>query len=435
MQSVIQELLNAFRGNTGWILGLVLLVVLTLYAATLWLGSVWRLYSERRQASLAQQRLWLQIELAKTQIREAGLDNGPWNGMRKFQVSKKEVECDGVVSFYLSPHDGKLPLPTFKPGQYLTFHLNIPGQAKPVIRCYSLSDSPTKQDYYRVTIKKVCPTADQPGVTPGLASCHFCDSVQIGDILDVKAPNGHFYLDMAEESPVVLISGGVGITPMLSMLNAIIDTGSRREVWFFHGARNSADHIQKVYLEKLAAEMPTLRLHNCYSRPAPADVSGRDFQHASRLTIDVLKATLPSSNYDYFLCGPGAMMKGITDGLAAWGVPKKNVHYEAFGPATPQSITPKPSASETLILSKLEVKFERSGKLCRWNPESPSLLDFAEANGIQIEAGCRAGNCGTCLVAVKSGEVDYVMAAGAGPEARSCLVCIAKPKTNLVLDA
>src|SRR5690606_27530064 len=126
----------------------------------------------------------------------------------------------------------------------------------------------------------------------------------------------------------------VGITPMLCMLNAIVQSGSQREVWFFFGARNRAEHIQKEYLEKIASERENVRLHVCYSRPGPEDVQGKDYQHAERVSAELFKRVLPSSNYDYFICGPGAMMKSITDGLKEWGVPDKNVFFEAFGPAT-----------------------------------------------------------------------------------------------------
>ena len=434
LQHLIHQLQVAWVENTGLVIGSVLVGLLIVYAATLWIGALQRLYFERQQRALTRERLYLAIQAAKAQFKEASQISLLWSGYRKFQVVKKVPECDGVESFYLAPHDGRA-LPPFKPGQYLTFQLNVPGEGKPVVRCYSLSDSPVRKDYYRVTIKKVCMVSGQPESKPGIASCHFCDRIQTGDILDVKAPNGHFFLDMSEESPVVLISGGVGITPMLSMLNAVIESGSRREVWFFHGARSRADHIQKEHVEKVVAEHENVRLHICYSRPEKTDVLGRDYQHTSRLTIDVLKQVLPSSNYDYFLCGPGPMMNGVTEGLTEWGVPNKNIHFEAFGPATVKEKTPTPTASETSMLKRLRVTFGKSNKTLQWNPESASLLDFAEANGIRIESGCRAGSCGSCLVAVKSGEVDYVVPPEALPEDRSCLTCICKPKGDLVLDA
>jgi ferredoxin-NADP reductase len=259
--------------------------------------------------------------------------------------------------------------------------------------------------------------------------------VKEGDILDVKAPGGHFFLEMSEEKPVVLISGGVGITPMLSMLNAIVAAGDKREVWFFFGARNRSEHIQKEYLEKIDAEYDNVNLRVCYSRPGPDDVLGRDYHHAGHVGIDLLKQLLPSNNFDYFICGPGPMMKGVTDGLAAWGVPDKNVHFEAFGPATVKKAAPVLTPHETDVLATAKVTFGRSGKTCHWNTAAASLLDFAEENGIKIDAGCRAGNCGTCLVAIKSGEVKYLTEHGAPAETGSCLTCICKPRGDLVLDA
>jgi len=153
-----------------------------------------------------------------------------WNGTRKFLVSKKVLEAKDQCSFYFSPHDGR-KLPPFEPGQFLTFRLDIPGQKKQTIRCYSLSDSP-KSDYYRCTIKRVPPPRDSDH-EPGLSSNYFHDFVEEGKILDVRAPGGHFYLDTKRQTPVVLIGGGIGLTPVLSMVNHIIDTGSKRETWFF----------------------------------------------------------------------------------------------------------------------------------------------------------------------------------------------------------
>jgi len=433
MQSLIQQIQSGFGGNVGLLIGYVLLGLLGIYAASLCYGTLRRLAFEREQQSLERQRLKIEIQAAKAKTKEVEQIKLVWNGFRKFQVVKKVCECEDVHSFYLAPHDGR-PLPQFKPGQYITFQLNLPGQNKPVIRCYSLSDS-HRPDCYRVTIKKALPPPDCVGAKCGIASSYFCDAVKTGDILDVKAPSGHFFLDMSEEKPVVLISGGVGITPMVSMLNAIVETGQKREVWFFFGARNRKEHILKEHLEKIAAEHDNVRLHVCYSKPGKEDVKGRDYQHEGRVSVDLFKELLPSNNYDYFLCGPGAFMKSITDGLAAWGVPDANVHFEAFGPASVKKAAPPQSASDTMMLSKITVTFGKSNKTHHWDPSLSSLLEFAEARGVKIDAGCRAGNCGTCLVAIKSGEVEYLASQGASAETGSCLTCICKPKTNLVLDA
>lgn len=429
----MQETQLVLGGNAGLFLGYLLLGLLALYAASLCFGTFRRLAFEREQQSLARQRLKAEIQVAKARSAEVEQIKLVWNGYRKFQVVKKVCECDDVNSFYLAPHDGR-PLPQFKPGQYVTFQLNLPGQSKPVIRCYSLSDCP-RPDLYRVTIKKALPPTDCPEAKCGIVSSYFCDTVKTGDILDVKAPSGHFFLDMSEEKPVVLISGGVGVTPMVSMLNAIIESGQKREVWFFFGARNRREHILKEHLEKMAGGHENVRMHVCYSKPGKDDVKDKDFHHEGRVTVDLFKQLLPSNNYDYFLCGPGAFMKSITDGLAEWGVPDANVHFEAFGPASVKKAAALPSVSDTMMLSKITVTFGKTNKTHHWDPSISSLLEFAEARGIKIDAGCRAGNCGTCLVAIKSGEVEYLTSQGASAETGSCLTCICKPKSNLVLDA
>lgn len=269
-----------------------------------------------------------------------------------------------------------------------------------------------------------------------MGSSFFCDSVKEGDILDVKAPNGHFFLDLEKPRPVVLISGGVGVTPMVSMANALVESGDKREVWFFFGARNSRDHMFKDYMAELVAKHPHVRVHVCYSKPLPADVKGSDYQHESRVSVALFKELLPSNNYDYFLCGPGPFMETITDELRAWGVPDSWVHYEAFGPASVKKAAPPEIKSLNQgPISSIEVTFSKSGQSAMWDSACSSLLELAEGVGIKIDAGCRAGNCGSCLVAIKSGEVEYLGGHGADVEQGSCLACICKPKGKLVIDA
>jgi len=433
MQSFIDKFQSAVSGELGLTLAFLLLGALTAQVLLLLLSSLRRSFYEREQHRLSRQRLQLQVKAAMSQSREAEQIKMLWNGYRKFRVARKVLECADVYSFYLSPHDGK-PLPAFKPGQYLTFQLDLPGRDKPLIRCYSLSDCASRPEYYRVTIKRAAAPPDKPDLLPGLASTFFSDHVREGEILNVKAPGGNFFLDMGKPTPVVLISGGVGITPMLSMANAIIESGDKREVWFFFGARNRGEHIQKEHLEKLAAANDNFHLHICYSKPAPDDQLDRDYQHAERVSVELFKKLLPSNNFDYFICGPGAFMKSITDGLEAWGVPDANVFFEAFGPATVKKAAPVVPAVESSAPS-LQITFSRTGKVCAWKPTLGSLLDLADEHGIKIDSGCRAGNCGTCLVAIKSGAVDYVTEHGADAESGSCLTCICKPRSNLVLDA
>lgn len=430
--TLIDSLRQAAGGSLSFAIGFALLAGMLLWLALEILRSLLRLAGERRQQRVALEKLRAQLAETRLRCREAEQAQSGWNGIRKFTVARKVEECEDVNAFYLKPHDGR-PLPVFKPGQYLTFQLDLPGRDKPLIRCYSLSDSP--KDYYRVTIKKEKAPPDKSGVPPGAGSSYFTDVVQAGDILNVKAPAGHFFLDMAKINPVVLIAGGVGITPMLCMANAIAACGSKREAWFFFGVRNRREHIHKAELEKLAGENENIHLHVCYSKPGEQDVKGRDYHHEGRVGIELLKELLPSNNFEYYLCGNGAFMKSITDGLEAWGVPDKDVHFEAFGPATVKKKAVAPTVEETTHLAKINVTFGRSGNTFRWEPSAENLLEFARSQGVKIDSGCCAGSCGSCAVAIKSGKVSYLKTPDAPPEAGTCLTCVCRPKSDLVLDA
>jgi ferredoxin-NADP reductase len=432
--TLIDSLRQASGGSLSFAVGFALLAGLLAWLALEIFRSLLRVAGERNQQRVTLENLRAQLAETRLRCREAEQAQSGWNGIRKFAVVKKVSECEDINAFYLKPHDGR-PLPAFKPGQYLTFQLDLPGRDKPLIRCYSLSDSPHQKDYYRVTIKKEKAPPDKPGVPAGAGSSFFADLVQEGDILNVKAPTGHFFLDMTQSNPVVLIAGGVGITPMLCMANAIAASGSKREAWFFFGVRNQREHIHKAELEKLAAENDNIHLHVCYSKPGEQDVQGRDYHHEGRVGIELLKELLPSNNFEYYLCGNGAFMKSITDGLEAWGVPDKDVHFEAFGPATVKKKTVAPTVAETTHLAKINVTFGRSGNTVRWEPAAENILEFARAQGVKIDSGCCAGSCGSCAVAIKSGEVDYLKQPDATPEAGTCLTCVCRPKNDLVLDA
>ena len=418
-----------------------LFAVLFLGVVTIYTGSWALMYNRRtllarRSHEHQQELLRAQIDLIADRRRmEREKTDLSWNGFRKFEVHRKQIEADGVCSFYLAPHDRK-DLPPFEPGQFLTFDLPVPGQPKNIIRCYSLSDSPNHPDYYRVSIKRVPPPRDQPDLPPGLSSNYFHDNLEEGDILDVKAPSGHFYLDMSSHKPVVLIGGGVGLTPVLSMLNAIVEAGSQRETHFFYGVVNGKDHAFKEHLHQIALENQNVHLHVCYSKPADDDVLGEDFQHDGRVGVPLFKELLDSNNYEYYLCGPPPMMNSVVGDLGEWGVPEKNIHFEAFGPASVKKPKDDAPADPAATSVSYEVSFARSNKKVTWTPEAGSLLELAEDNGINaINSGCRAGNCGSCITAIKKGEVDYVNEPGSPPEDGSCHACITVPKSNMEIDA
>jgi ferredoxin-NADP reductase len=429
---MLEKTIRLITDHPAHAAGLLILGGLAIEVCILIATGIGRILGDRRRSALQCRKLEVEIERAKLQIKGADEAKSAWNGVRKFSVTQKVMECGDTYSFYLKPHDGKA-LPQFKPGQYLTFQLNVPGLGKPLVRCYSLSDC-AKRTHYRVTIKR-CPPAEG-GHPPGVGSSYFCDHVKVGDILDVKAPNGHFFLEMEKERPVVLISGGVGVTPMVSMANALLEAGSTREIWFFHGARNSSDHMFKNYMQ-LLADNKNVHVHVCYSKPSGSDAKGSDYHHERRVSVDLFKELLPSNNYEYFLCGPGAFMESITEDLRKWGVPDEWVHFEAFGPASVRRAA-KPEAKVAVTFPPfggLEVTFARSGKKVEWQGGGRSILELAEEARIKIDAGCRAGNCGSCLVAIKSGKVEYITAHGADVEEGSCLACICRPASALVIDA
>ena len=396
-----------------------------------------RLRQQQEQDRLSADLLRQQIDTAKRDRQTSAL---AWNGYRKFVVDRKVEEAAGVCSFYLVPHDHK-PLPPYRPGRYLTFRLNIPGREKPVIRCYSLSDHP-RPECYRITIKRVASPPKAPTAPPGLVSNYFHEQIGEDDILDAQAPRGHFVLDPDKERPAVLIAGGVGVTPLLSMVNSVVEAQSGREILFFYGVRNRAEHAFKEHLEDLTQQHANVRLVVCYSQPTEQDEEGegRDYDHHGWVNVELIRSYLQTTNYEFFICGPPPMMETLTHQLTQWGVAKRDIFTEAFGPATVSkafghSHAAAPAAAGEPQEAVDQVTFAKTGKTCRWKSEAENLLDFATANGVEIESGCRAGNCGTCVVAVKQGSVTYLTEHGAEIAEGTCLTCIAAPNGDVVLDA
>jgi uncharacterized protein len=354
-----------------------------------------------------------------------------WSGLRSFRVARKELEdaAQSICSFYLAPEDGQ-PLPSFLPGQFLTFRLDLPTEQ--IIRCYSLSDAP-RPDYYRVSIKRV-PAPAGSDVPPGRSSNYFHDHVAVGSTLQVRAPGGHFHIDRSD-TPVVLIGGGIGITPMFAMLNWSLAEQPGREVWLFYGVRNGREPALKGQLEALAAAHPNFRLRFCFSDPLPEDQAGRDYHHRGRVDVSLLRMELPLKPYHFYICGPTPMMESLVAALEDWGVPDARIHFEAFGPA---SIKRRPTvavAEAPAAQSDIVVTFAKSGKQLPWHPASGSLLEFAEANGIRVDSGCRAGGCGTCQTTIQAGEVGYRNPPDFDPEPGNCLLCVCTPKTSVTLEA
>lgn len=215
----------------------------------------------------------MRAELAAVAGRsKADRKDGGWSGVRKFVVAQRVQEGSDVCSFHLKPHDGKC-LPAFSPGQYLTFNLRIARTDEPVIRCYSLSDA-AGPDAYRVSMKRVPAPGGCSDIPAGLGSNHFHDASRKGDILDVKAPSGHFPLDGTNSRPLWLLSAGIGLTPVLSMLLHSTRARSDREVWFSHGGRQARELIQTEALRRIARDHPNVRLKICVRDALPEEHAG-----------------------------------------------------------------------------------------------------------------------------------------------------------------
>ncbi len=416
-------------------LGIVLVALIALQALLYFYSSLRSVLYARAYQKLNLQALRTRVlaEVKQEQLTQE-VAASTWSGFRKFRVRRIIDEARDIKSFYLVPHDGK-PFPRFQPGQYLTFNLKRRESEKPLVRCYSLSDSPFQKDHYRISIKRLDPPPNTVDIEPGLSSNFFHREVAEDDIVDVKAPSGNFTLDLSRNKPVVLIGGGIGVTPMLSMLEGICETESNRECWLFYGIRNSGEYIMRDRIKGLVTQNEDVHAEICFSNPTDDDAIGIDFHHNGRVTIDLLKSKLPSNNYEFYICGPGPMMESLTTGLKEWGVPNQDIRFESFGPASIKKTTEASRAGDLAPEKQLEIEFSKSSKSVSWDGSYSSILELAEAHNITIESGCRAGSCGTCLTALKQGEVEYIEEPGTLPESSSCLACISIPKSKLILDA
>jgi ferredoxin-NADP reductase len=365
-----------------------------------------------------------------------------WQGLRAFRVTKREDEdtARSQCSFHLQPVDAA-PLPAFRPGQFLTFTLEAAAPSpdaatatRAVTRCYSLSDAPDPT-HYRVTIKRVPAPPDHPEYSPGLASNHFHDRVQVGDMLEVKAPGGLFFIDPNPDASVVLIAGGIGITPMMSMLRWCTEKQPERAVHLFYGVRSRSDHAFKRVLEELAAAHAAFKLNVVYSSPTADDVPGHDYQHVGHIDLALLRRTLPQGRHQFYVCGPPPMMRSLVPALREWGVQADDIHFEAFGPASVRSTGPVSNEPAVASSASVEVRFSRAGRTLVWDGQDANLLDFAERHGLAVDSGCRSGSCGTCQTRLLSGIVTYANKPDHEIPRGHCLLCVGKPQSALVLDA
>ena len=351
-----------------------------------------------------------------------------WPGFRPLAVTAVERESDSVISVDLADPDGAA-LPAALPGQFLTLRLNAVPGAPPLLRSYSLSGPPDAGSY-RVSVKR------EPH---GTGSQFVHTRVHPGDQLDAAAPRGTFVLQPAK-TPVLLISAGVGATPVLAMLYVLAASGSARDIWWLHGARSRAEEPFAAESRSLLASLARGYRHVCYSRPGPGDVQGRDYQTPGRLSASVLAALKLPRDADAYICGPAAFMAEISAALVDLGIGPRRVRTEIFGAAPSQTPgiaaaavrPPHPPAGEPG--DGPEVAFARSGLTVRWASRYASLLELAEACDVPVRWSCRIGVCQTCDTDVMSGTVSYAPDPVDDPAEGSALICCSQPRGDLVLD-
>jgi ferredoxin-NADP reductase/MOSC domain-containing protein YiiM len=351
-----------------------------------------------------------------------------WPGFRRLAVTAITHESASVISIRLEDPAGG-PLPPARPGQYLTVRVQPDPDRRPLLRNYSLS-GPPDAGAYRIGVKR------EPD---GASSGYLHGRLAVGDRLDIGAPRGTFILD-GTDAPVLLISAGIGATPVLAMLQALAQERSKRVVWWLHGARGGRDHAFAAEARPLLAALPNATARVFYSRPDPADLQGRDYDVAGRLTASAVADLDPPADAQAYLCGPAPFMDELSAGLAAMGLDAAHVHVEPFGPAaglTPgiaatPARAPHPPAGRPGDGPTIE--FARSGLAVPWSSGYASLLELAEACDVPVRWSCRTGVCHTCESTVIAGELGYDPDPVEPPAEGSALICCAHPRDDVVLD-
>jgi ferredoxin-NADP reductase/MOSC domain-containing protein YiiM len=379
------------------------------------------------------------FEALLTQEREGGTTagnaglaaaSGPppaWRGFRPFRVSRKVHESAKVISLLLEPTDGQ-PLAATLPGQFVVLRL-APASAPALLRSYSLSGEPGAATY-RVSIKREA---------HGAAGGYVDDQLQVGDILQVSAARGNFTLRPGD-TPVVLLSAGIGVTPVLAMLHALAAERSSRDIWWLYGTRNGREHPFAAEMRGLLEALAHRHSHICYSGPDPQDRPGVDFDAPGRLDAHGLqKLDLPREG-DFYICGPQAFMSDLAAGLAALGIAPDRIHTELFGaapsitpgiaaaPPRPPHLPAGPAGSGALV------SFARSGLDVRWGPAFHSLLELAEACDVPVRWSCRTGVCHSCESALVAGKVGYHPDPVDAPADGDVLICCSQPEGDIVID-
>jgi ferredoxin-NADP reductase/MOSC domain-containing protein YiiM len=350
-----------------------------------------------------------------------------WQGFRPLRVSRKMRESSNVISLVLEPTDGH-PITAALPGQFIVLRLG-PASLPALTRSYSLSGEPGAM-YYRVSIKREA---------HGAAGAYVDDELKVGDIVQASAARGSFILRPGD-TPVVLLSAGIGVTPVLAMLHSLAADTSTREIWWLYGTRNGREHPFAEETRGLLKALAHCHSHICYSSPDIEDRPNVDFDAPGRLNMKVLQELDLPRNGDFYICGPSTFMNDLTTGLAALGIAPDRIHTEMFG-AGP-SVTPGIAASPRrpphspagLAGSGPLVSFARTGLNARWEPTFHSLLELAEACDVPVRWACRTGVCHTCETGLVAGKIGYRPDPLDAPADGNLLICCSQPEGDVVID-
>ena len=351
-----------------------------------------------------------------------------WAGFRPMLVVGKTRESGNVTSLQLESHDGD-PLAAALPGQFVALRLRPAPEAPPLLRSYSLSGAPSDARY-RISVKRN---------TGGAAGAYIADTVRPGDLIELTAPRGSFWLKPGD-GPVALLSAGIGATPVLAMLLALAAARSARPVWWLHGARNRDEHAFAEEIRAALGALPQARSHVRYSAPGPDDRPGLDFDAKGRLSADVLAGLGVPRTADFYLCGPASFIDDLSAGLARSGVQGDLIHIETFGagPSLTPGIATTPRVGPHVPAGPAGsgplVAFARSGLNVRWGVPFGSLLELAEACDVPVRWSCRTGVCHNCETALVAGAVTYQPDPVEAPAPGNVLICCSRPDGDVVLD-
>lgn len=351
-----------------------------------------------------------------------------WKGFRRVKVIDVHRETRDVTSIVFADL-GKSLLPPALPGQYLVLRGFSDNNTPPLVRSYSISGA-SNSGTYRISVKR----------GTGAGSRRLVDATQVGDELEIGAPRGDFILQAGSRS-VVLLSAGIGVTPVLSMLSALAfgKENSHRQVWWIHAARNAAEHVFALEARQLLAAIPESRSAIAYSQPNPSDRLGTDFDIQGHLDLSDLERLAIPVVADFYVCGPSAFQRDMNRALISLGVPREAIHQEVFGPA--ESIEPgvtkaeaKPPHPPALPGTGPMVSFTRSGLAVRWDARFKSILELAEACDVSVRWSCRTGVCHTCECGLLDGQLRYAPEPLDRPATGNALICCSVPESPVELD-